>query len=916
MLQKLFGSKPTKDIDDQRHTRALLEPGSWSPPALNSNQIRVILCQDTGDKAKLTLYDSAYSMASNSSDDRDRLTSELSSSWSGVGFFSGNFLQKSSSAINIKSNDPVVNMTGHPPHHRHHNLDNDNKRKSFDSINKSSIKTLPPSMNRSSHALFSQRKIAHNIDLIGEMMFGAVPLSYKGMTTKIHFIKSPKPQILLTKLFSINPTDFESNSPGRRSSFSSISSDTSLSSSTQGSIAINNESHNFIKQKCGSNPIYSDDYSESSDDESFRIIPTYPSSLFHHGPPILGLRTSGISISSTSSLSTSPRNNFTNRRMRRYSQTSMENGIFNPTPLPGSVTRLESLTARLDPLNTNSLSLKHPTRSMMYAIGVVITLEDNAILEEFIFSHFALLENRLHQLHSTAFRLLCHLLKKSPTSSSINGPNSIFNPSNKRFSATSLPSLMLQNESIWLEAVMRFKTSLCQLYGTPRIQEPLWLNMSTFPQQRSKLAKSLLNELTFLLENFDNKKSNFFISTLISSVLMYHLAWVPTVAPTSDFEERNGKNLFYDPLWAQLGDLYGCIGTPSIMSRTIIVGKDVNTVRRILFVLSYFIRCNEVYERMEHMTPIESQFEERKKAWMKCENNLQDNVSSHISSLEDTTQKLSSSSEKVVKIVDNLSKNAENSYKTKLLNVSNTQQVTDFTENFLEVPMPRSQDSSIIPDVLPEDTHNESDDPSSKKLPYRADELFVKSYGRSLMAGYCDTYMSDFVLMGLPSLDESQESLDIDLKNSLLMQPLSSQDTISKSVCILGELDRLNCAILGYRTVTVDDHIFAPLHTSDYICSMLHRCKDLYITIGMPAESCLEYIEDHLRILYYKAVMYKKLFASSIPTSTATGTSPSIASPSIYTPPSSDDNVPLDMLDTIGLQESDIPLVKAINSTF
>src|SRR5436305_903348 len=158
------------------------------------------------------------------------------------------------------------------------------------------------------------------------MMFGAVPLSYKGMTTKIHFIKSPKPQILLTKLFSINPADFESNSPGRRSSFSSISSDTSVSSSTQGSVAINN----ITKQKCSSNLIHFDDYSESSDDDSFRIIPTHPSSFFHHGPPILGLRT-GISISSTSSLSTSPRNNFTNRRMRRYSQTSMENGIFNPT---------------------------------------------------------------------------------------------------------------------------------------------------------------------------------------------------------------------------------------------------------------------------------------------------------------------------------------------------------------------------------------------------------------------------------------------------------------------------------------------------------------------------------------------------------------------------------------------------------
>ena len=202
------------------------------------------------------------------------------------------------------------------------------------------------------------------------MMFGAVPLSYKGMTTKIHFIKSPKPQILLTKLFSINPADFESNSPGRRGSFSSISSDTSVSSSTQGSLAINNESRNITKQKFGSNPIYFDDYSESSDDDSFRFFTTYssPPSFFHPGPPILGLRTSGISVSSTSSLSTSPRNNFSNRRMRRYSQTSMENGIFNPTPLPGSIARLESLTTRLDPLNNNNVCLYHSRFVYIYIL--------------------------------------------------------------------------------------------------------------------------------------------------------------------------------------------------------------------------------------------------------------------------------------------------------------------------------------------------------------------------------------------------------------------------------------------------------------------------------------------------------------------------------------------------------------------
>ncbi len=70
------------------------------------------------------------------------------------------------------------------------------------------------------------------------------------------------------------------------------------------------------------------------------------------------------------------------------------------------------------------------------------------------------------------------------------------------------------------------------------------------------------------------------------------------------------------------------------MSRTIIVGTDVNTVRRILFVLSCFIRCNEVYERMENMIPTECQSEERKKVQVKPENNLQDNISSKISSSE------------------------------------------------------------------------------------------------------------------------------------------------------------------------------------------------------------------------------------------------------------------------------------------
>lgn len=50
-------------------------------------------------------------------------------------------------------------------------------------------------------------------------MFGAVPLNFKGITTKVHYVRAPS-QILITKLFSINPnefTDIPYNSAGIKS---------------------------------------------------------------------------------------------------------------------------------------------------------------------------------------------------------------------------------------------------------------------------------------------------------------------------------------------------------------------------------------------------------------------------------------------------------------------------------------------------------------------------------------------------------------------------------------------------------------------------------------------------------------------------------------------------------------------------
>ena len=58
--------------------------------------------------------------------------------------------------------------------------------------------------------------------------------------------------------------------------------------------------------------------------------------------------------------------------------------------------------------------------------------------------------------------------------------------------------------------------------------------MSTFPQRKSDYAASLIKELIYLIEEYDNESHSYIISTLLTAVLMYHLSWVQTVAPPDE----------------------------------------------------------------------------------------------------------------------------------------------------------------------------------------------------------------------------------------------------------------------------------------------------------------------------------------------------------------------------------------------
>ncbi|XP_017028394.1 folliculin-interacting protein 2 isoform X1 [Drosophila kikkawai] len=152
------------------------------------------------------------------------------------------------------------------------------------------------------------------------------------------------------------------------------------------------------------------------------------------------------------------------------------------------------------------------------------------------------------------------------------------------------------------------------LFTAPRIKTPVWLSITTSGSKYSKtVAERFIKELCDLLSFADTKDSNFFISTMLTGILTHHLGWVATVSAFNSAGSRRSESSAsaaaieqrakliqvaqkhpYNALWAQLGDLYGAIGMPPKLARTIVCGAEKLWVEKLLNVLTYFIRCSEV----------------------------------------------------------------------------------------------------------------------------------------------------------------------------------------------------------------------------------------------------------------------------------------------------------------------------------
>ncbi|XP_054907354.1 folliculin-interacting protein 1 isoform X3 [Poeciliopsis prolifica] len=406
---------------------------------------------------------------------------------------------------------------------------------------------------------FQGSRCSSDVVMLGEMMFGSVAMSYKGSTLKIHQIRSP-PQLMLSKVFTAR-----------------------TGGSVYGSLNTLQDSLEFIGPE--SNTLRPDQHM-GPNSLLGSIGHSHPMDMPGRGPH--DERDSGIARSASlssllitpfpspgSSLTSSCASSY-QRRWLRSQTTSLENGVFPRWSVEESFNMS-------DESGSQSLGVM---RKKKIAIGIIFTLspnpEESSRFQDFFFSHFPLFESHMNKLKS-AIEQAMKISRRSADASQ-----------------------RAQAYSRMVDGLNEFRMTICDLYTMPRVAEPVWLTMMSGASEKNQLCSHFMRELALLMEQ---ASKNQFLPALLTAILTNHLAWVPTVMPNGQppikiFLEKHSsqsvdmlaKTHPYNPLWAQLGDLYGAIGSPVRLSRTVVVGRRQDLVQRLLYILTYFIRCSELLE--------------------------------------------------------------------------------------------------------------------------------------------------------------------------------------------------------------------------------------------------------------------------------------------------------------------------------
>ncbi|KYO46265.1 hypothetical protein Y1Q_0021796 [Alligator mississippiensis] len=942
LLQKLFNKRGSSAASPPRRAPKEGPAFSWSCSEFDLNEIRLIVYQDCERRGRQVLFDSkavrkvAEVAAQRISEDAPVKDSAKS-------------YQANSGTNTISSYSPSVSCM--PQHVQ---------------------EQLPK---------YQYTRPASDVNMLGEMMFGSVAMSYKGSTLKIHYIRSP-PQLMISKVFSARVGSFSGSTSNLQDSFEYINQDPSLGK-------MNSNQNGLGTCRSGSNlahstPVDMPSRGQNEDRDSGIARSASLSSL---------LITPFPSPSSSSSSSSSYQ-----RRWLRSQTTSLENGI-----IPRWSTE-EMFSMADESCNSNPAMI----RRKKIAISIIFALpereEAQRNFQDFFFSHFPLFESHMNKLKCAIEKAMISCRKIAESS---------------------------QRVQVYISRVMdalgEFRITIWNLYSVPRIAEPVWLTMMSSTLEKNQLCQRFLKEFTLLIEHINK---NQFFAALLTAVLTYHLAWVPTVMPVDHppikvFSEKRtsqsvnmlAKSHPYNPLWAQLGDLYGAIGSPVRLTRTVIVGKRKELVQRLLFVLTYFIRCSELQENQltwsgkvgegeqmlngSNITTVleKGEMEEsdyvvvtvrnepalvppilpqenggnKNSISIGCVSNPENSCvvppsskekneevigkadastkepciaskdhstgsyGSHKGTVYDNrkematatgtvsylfeepaesevlTNELKSPSQILCEVEQKLSgeivvptDNKKKTMKTKGLEEGrtlNSKNLEGHSPDTIQTSSAVIQDCSQVvhKDISYGDAGKEisirikgdiprnessdsalgdSDDEGTSHVPDRdqhpqgqvnkrhkefaevdlplprsntISSQSVKNFGRSLLGGYCPTYMPDLVLHGISSDEKLRQCLLADLLHAVHHPVLD--EPIAEAVCIIADTDKWNVQVATSQRKLMDNmKLGQDVLVSNQVSSLLQSILQLY-KLNLPADFCIMHLEDRLQEMYLKSKM-------------------------------------------------------------
>ncbi|XP_070525840.1 folliculin-interacting protein 2 isoform X3 [Cardiocondyla obscurior] len=407
------------------------------------------------------------------------------------------------------------------------------------------------------------KTIEDDVSLLSEMVFGTVAMTYRGSSFKVHSMNSP-PCIMCTKIFpatehGVYKTNEKLSDEGlERSHVDSTSSNTSmrsfLSRPSSGNLS-SNDSH--------VGPRKSSTCSSTGSGWDIDIAPPTGSSQ--------SLESNGSSgIGSLTSL---------RRRWWRAVSTSL--GRSDSDDAFGMQHWNENGSDGRD-----GHAKRHKTRlGLTMLIRLVQGHERYRTIFQIktrLLEHMALLEGMLDRL-----RYFCI------ETSNING----------NCKRVQLTDRMCRAMSRFVISLLHILLNVDVKTCTPLLWHDVLLNSVTVNEMTNTLHRSL-QQMCQLFDELDTKSTNFFLSTVVTAVLTYHLGWVYTVLSPRDRHmiEKLGSWYSCNPLWAQLGDLYGALGNPVKVAHTVIVGDSQKSdlINSVLSFLSYFIRSGMIRKCQEY----------------------------------------------------------------------------------------------------------------------------------------------------------------------------------------------------------------------------------------------------------------------------------------------------------------------------